>query len=137
MGGAAALHAADIAGELNMAKILVPPMSGNFSAVGLVVADIQHDYVKTFAQKEPDIDPVELLKIFQEMETKGIRQLIAEKVPEKDIAITWSADLRYRGQSWELNTPIRPAKALNKESLQKIAADFNHLHQQVYSYSKS
>jgi N-methylhydantoinase A len=136
MGGAAALHAADIAGELNMAKILVPPMSGNFSAVGLVVADIQHDYVKTFAQKEPDIDPVELLKIFQEMETKGIRQLIAEKVPEKDIAITWSADLRYRGQSWELNTPIRPAKALNKESLQKIAADFNHLHQQVYSYSE-
>ncbi|MEJ2725245.1 MAG: hydantoinase/oxoprolinase family protein, partial [Deltaproteobacteria bacterium] len=46
MGGAAALHAAGIAKELNMARVIVPPMSGNFSAVGLVVADVQHDYVR-------------------------------------------------------------------------------------------
>ena len=136
MGGAAALHAADIAGELNIAKIIVPPMSGNFSAVGLVVADIQHDYVRTFAEKEPDIDPGKLLQIYQEMEAEGIRQLIAEKVPEKDISIIWFADLRYCGQSWELNMPIRRSKALSEESIRKIAADFNDIHQQIYSYSE-
>ena len=136
MGGAAALHAADIARELNIKKIIVPPMSGNFSAVGLAIADIQHDYVKTFAQKEPEIDPDELLGYFQEMENEGIRQLIAEKVSEKDIVITWSADLRYDGQSWELNTPIRRARTLTKEDLRKMAKDFNQLHQQVYSYSE-
>jgi len=136
MGGAAALHAADIARELSIKKIIVPPMSGNFSAVGLVIADIQHDYVKTFAQKEPEIDPDELLGYFQEMENEGIRQLISEKVSEKDIVITWSADLRYDGQSWELNTPISRTRTLTKEDLRKMAKDFNQLHQQVYSYSE-
>jgi N-methylhydantoinase A len=68
-GGAAALHAVDIARELAIAKVIVPPMSGNFSAVGLVVADIQHDYVRTYAQKLSDIDPVKLLHLFQELET--------------------------------------------------------------------
>ncbi|MGD9114744.1 MAG: hydantoinase/oxoprolinase family protein [Desulfobacterales bacterium] len=136
MGGAAALHAADIARDLAMAKVIVPPMSGNFSAVGLVVADIQHDYVRTYAQKEPDIDPAELLQVFQEMETAGIRQLTAERVPRKDITISWSADLRYEGQSWELNVPITSADTLTREHLHKIAGDFNHLHQRVYSYSE-
>lgn len=136
MGGAAALHAADIARELSIKKIIVPPMSGNFSAVGLAIADIQHDYVKTFAQKEPEIDPDELLGHFQEMENEGIKQLIAEKVSEKDIVITWSADLRYDGQSWELNTPISRARKLTKADLRKMAKDFNQLHQQVYSYSE-
>jgi len=136
MGGAAALHAADISRELNIAKIIVPPMSGNFSAIGLVVADIQYDYVTTIAKKEPDIDPDELLKIYQQMEDKGVQQLMAEKVPEKNIAVIWSADLRYRGQSWELNMPIDRAKTMSKKSLHMIAVDFNQLHHQVYSYSE-
>ena len=136
MGGAAALHAADIAGDLSMARVIVPPLSGNFSAVGLVVADIQHDYVRTFAQKEPDIDPAELLQVFQEMEMTGIRQLKEERVPEKDILTYWSADLRYEGQSWELNTPITPTDTLESGDLKKIKGDFNHLHQQVFSYSE-
>jgi N-methylhydantoinase A len=136
MGGAAALHAADIARELAMASIIVPPMSGNFSAVGLVLADIQHDYVRTYAQREPDLDPHGLLRVFHEMENEGVRQLVAEKVPKEDITISWSADLRYEGQSWELNTAIDPIRTMTREDLHKIAADFNHLHQQVYSYSE-
>ncbi len=136
MGGAAALHAAEIARELNIGKIIVPPLSGNFSAVGLVVADIQHDFVRTYAKREPDIDPGELIKVFHYMENEGIRQLTAEKVAEKDIVISWTADLRYEGQSWELNTPIRSAGTMTKEDLRKIVIDFNQLHQQIYSYSE-
>ena len=136
MGGAAALHAAEIARELNVRKIIVPPMSGNFSAVGLVVADIQHDFVRTFVKREPDIDPDEIIKIFHYLENEGIRQLTAEKVAEENIVISWSADLRYEGQSWELNTPIPPAGTMTKEDLHKIVMDFNQLHQQVYSYSE-
>ncbi len=136
MGGAAALHAADIARELNMDKVIVPSMSGNFSAVGLVVADIQHDYVKTYAKKEHDIDPHDLLCLLKEMEEEGIKQALEEKVPREDIEISWSADLRYEGQSWELNTPIRVTGHLNGDDLQKIIADFNRLHQRIYSYSE-
>jgi N-methylhydantoinase A len=136
MGGAAALHAADIAGDLNMARVVVPPMSGNFSALGFIVADIQHDYVRTFARKHHEIAPAELLGNFREMEEAGTRQLVAEKVALEDIEISWSADLRYEGQSWELNAPIRTARELNPEDIRKIVADFHALHQQVYSYSE-
>ena len=136
MGGAAALHAADIARELNISRIIVPPMSGNFSAVGLAIADIQHDYVKTFAQKEPDIDPAEIRSHFQEMESAGIRQMIAEKVSKEDMVIYWSADLRYDGQSWELNTALRRNPRLTKKDLREMVKTFNQLHQQIYSYSE-
>jgi len=136
MGGAAALHAAAIARELNMARVIVPPMSGNFSAVGLVVADLQHDYVRTMAKKEHDINPTELLGIFKEMEDEGIKQLREERVPDEAVAIAWSADLRYEGQSWELNTPIAATDRLDMDGLRGIAKDFHTLHHQVYSYSE-
>ncbi len=137
MGGAAALHAADIAGELKMARVIVPPMSGNFSAVGFVVADIQHDYVRTLAQNQDQLDPAELFREFREMEEEGVRQLREEKVPEETMEITWSADLRYEGQSWELNVAIerRPA-GLAREDIEAVARDFHSLHYQVYSYSE-
>jgi len=135
MGGAAALHAADIARELNMGKVIVPPMCGNFSAVGLVVSDIQHDYVTTIAKKEYQIDAAELLNAFEKMEEDGIRQLEEERVPREMIEITWSADLRYDGQSWELNTPIDVVQELTNEDLRGIARNFHRLHQQVYSHS--
>lgn len=136
MGGAAALHAADIARELNMPRVIVPPMSGNFSAVGMSLADLQHDYVRTLAKKDFEIDPGELLRHFREMEEEGIRQLIDEKIAKEAIEITWSADLRYEGQSWELNTPIRATETLSAENVQEIIREFHELHQQVYSYSE-
>jgi N-methylhydantoinase A len=136
MGGAAALHAAGIAKELNMARVIVPPMSGNFSAVGLVVADIQHDYVKTLAKKAPEIDPGELLALFKDMEKEGIKQLAEEKVPDQNMEITWSADLRYEGQSWELNAPIEATDRLDADGVRRIADHFHALHQQVYSYAE-
>jgi len=136
MGGAAALHAAALAGELNMAKVIAPAMCGNFSAVGLAVADIQHDYVRTFARKENNLDPAELQKVFKEMELEGFRQLLDEKVPEQRIEISWSADLRYEGQSWELNVPVQRRDHMNKAALRSIADTFHHLHHQVYSFSE-
>jgi len=136
MGGAAALHAADIAGELNMDKVIVPPMSGNFSAVGLVVADIQHDYVTTLAKKDFQIEPADLLEAFKKIEDEGIRQLAEENVPEESIEITWSADLRYEGQSWELNAPIEPVSDMSRSDIKGIIHDFHELHQRVYSYSE-
>ena len=136
MGGAAALHAADIARELSMARVIVPPMSGNFSAVGLVVADIQHDYVRTYARKAPDIDPAHLAATFREMEDTGLQQLAEEKISQYTLEIIWSADLRYEGQSWELNTIIERSEQLNEESIRMITEDFHKLHMQVYSYAE-
>jgi N-methylhydantoinase A len=136
MGGAAALHAAALAMELNMSRVIAPVMCGNFSAVGLAVADIQHDYVRTFARKENQLDPAEVLIVFQEMEAEGVRQLLEEKVPRERIDVSWSADLRYEGQSWELNTPVSRGDQMDQEFVRTIARAFHDLHQQVYSFSE-
>jgi len=136
MGGAAALHAAALAGELNMAKVIAPAMCGNFSAVGLAVADIQHDYVRTFARKETHLDPAELLRVFMEMEQEGRRQLLEERVSEDRIEISWSADLRYEGQSWELNIPVERRDAMDQAVLRGVAGTFHQFHHQVYSFSE-
>jgi N-methylhydantoinase A len=136
MGGAAALHAADIAKELNMARVIVPPMAGNFSAVGLAVADIQHDYVRTLAKKVPEINPREILALFKDMENEGRRQLREEKVPDQNMEVTWSADLRYEGQSWELNAPFEAVDGFDADALRRIEEDFHALHEQVYSYAE-
>ncbi len=133
-GGAAANHAVDIASELGISKIVVPPMCGNFSAVGLVVADVSHDYVRTLAKKQHDIDLKHLLDVYRRMEKEGIRQLKEENVQERDILIEWSADLRYEGQSWELATPIKRTATLGPKELQAILASFHDLHNKVYSY---
>lgn len=136
MGGAAALHAAEIARDLSMARVIVPAMSGNFSAVGMVVADIQHDYVRTYAGKHPHMDPQDLLHQFKDMEEEAKRQLREEKVPEDRMELSWSADLRYEGQSWELNTPIPLFQDITRQDILNTVEDFHALHQQVYSYSE-
>jgi len=111
-------------------------MCGNLSAVGLVVADIQHDYVRTLAKKQQDIDLHGLVEIFRKMEREGIQQLKEENVEDKEILIEWSADLRYEGQSWELTTPIERTPVLGERELQNIVSSFHDLHQRVYSYSE-
>lgn len=133
-GGAAGNHAVDIAVELGIGKIVIPPLCGNLSAVGLVVADIQHDYVRTFAKRQQDIHPDDLLQVFRTLEHQGVRQLREENVEDKDMLIEWSADLRYEGQSWELNTPIKRISDLNTYQLKDILSDFHDLHYKVYSY---
>ena len=133
-GGAAANHAIDIVRELGISKVVVPPMCGDFSAVGLVVADIQHDYVRTLAKKQQYIDLDEMLEVFRTMEREGTQQLREENIDEKDILIEWLADLRYEGQSWELNTPIRRTRTIGKQELEDILSSFHQLHHRVYSY---
>jgi len=135
-GGAAPNHAVDMAEELGIDKIIVPPMCGNFSAVGLAVADIQHDYVRTIAKNQQDINLEELSYTFKDLERKGIQQLKEENVGDENIDIEWSADLRYEGQSWELNTPIERSPVLGSTEFQNILFSFHSLHQKVYSYSE-
>lgn len=111
-GGAAANHAIEIARELGIEQVVVPEICGNFSAVGLVVADIQHDFVRTLGRRQEVIRPDSLLAVFQEMEREGIAQLAGEGVHEQDMVLEWSGDLRYEGQSWELATPLTRQESL-------------------------
>lgn len=135
-GGAAANHAVEIARELGIAQVVVPEICGSFSAVGLVVSDIQHDLVRTIGCRQDEVRPDHLLAIFREMEVEGMAQLTDEGVKPEQMVLEWAADLRYEGQSWELTTPLTRVEQLSGDDVAEMIEGFHALHQKVYSYSE-
>ncbi|RME43764.1 MAG: hydantoinase/oxoprolinase family protein, partial [Chloroflexi bacterium] len=134
-GGAGALHAVELAEALGMKRVIIPPYPGTLSALGLLVSDTRHDYVQTVAMNERDVEPDALLRVFRALEERGRKQLQAERVPEDQIEIVWSADLRYEGQSYEINTPVPHNGRFTDEDVRETIRRFHELHQRIYEYS--
>jgi N-methylhydantoinase A len=132
-GGAGPLHAVDLARELGMKRVIVPPYPGVFSALGLLVAHTRYDYVATVAANEKTADPAGLEGRFVAMEAQGQAQLLAQHVSADNIRLVRSADLRYEGQSYELNTPVPPGP-LTAEQVRRVVDAFHKLHTQLYAY---
>ena len=133
-GGAGPLHAVELAQDLDMKRVVVPPYAGTFSAVGLLVANTRYDYASTVAKNEKELTPEELLAAFKELETQGRDQLKEQNVPEDQIEIVWSVDLRYEGQSYELSTPVMRKELLTQADIKEIVDLFHDLHYRIYAY---
>lgn len=133
-GGAGPLHAVELAQNLDMRRVVVPPYPGTFSAVGLLVANTRYDYASTVAKGEAQLTPEELLASFKELEAQGRAQLRAQNVPDDQIEIVWSADLRYEGQSYEISTPVERKDSLSQVDIDEIVNLFHDLHRRIYAY---
>lgn len=134
-GGAGPLHAAELARELAIRRVVVPPYPAALSAFGLLVSDTRHDYVRTIARRQSELQPADLLAAFLALEEAGRAQLARERVPPALQRYAWSTDLRYEGQSYELATPVERTRRMGRGTIERIVARFNALHQQVYAYS--
>ena len=128
-GGAGPLHAVEMAQDLGMKRVIIPPFPGAFSAFGLLVADTRHDFTRTVMKEE--IDPAWLGKTFQELEEKGVAELEADGIAKKDRKILWSADLRFEGQSYELNVPVERKP---KPDVKAMLAAFDRMHERIYAF---
>jgi N-methylhydantoinase A len=133
-GGAGPLHAVELAADLGMSRVVVPMYPSTLSAVGLLVANTRHDYVTTLAKSEEELVAEEMLVAFKELEAQGRAQLKAQNVPDEMIEVQWSADIRYQGQSYELNSPVTPRETLTRADLAKVIARFHELHHRIYAY---
>jgi N-methylhydantoinase A len=133
-GGAGPLHAMELAQDLDMKRVVVPPYPGTFSAVGLLVANTRYDYASTVAKNEEELAPEELMAAFEGLEAQGRAQLKSQHVPEDQIEILWSADLRYEGQSYELSTPVKRKESLTPADIKEIVDLFHELHHRIYAY---
>ncbi len=136
-GGAGPLHACELAKEIGMNKIVIPLYPGALSAFGLVTSDIRHDYVQTIAKPAASVEPGDLLRAYAAMEEKARAQLREEKIPESEVEIQWTADLRYAGQAYELNVPVTRNGKLTRKDIEATVARFHALHQKVYEYSST
>lgn len=134
-GGAGPLHAVELAAEMNIGTVIVPPLAGNLSAFGLLVSDARHDFVQTMVRSVSELDYDRINEAYRSLEEKGVAQLAAERFRPSDMYIVWSADLRYEGQSYELNVEIDRKERLGPGDIAQAVARFHALHQKFYAYS--
>ena len=133
-GGAGPLHAARLARELSIPRVLVPEAPGILCALGLLVTDIRSDYTLTrILEANPAALP-ETKVIFSELESHALRWLQQEGVEETNRLYRYSMDMRYRGQNYELNVPL-DSEEMTKGDIADWVKRFHLLHEQNYGYS--
>lgn len=126
-GGSGGLHAAFVADELGIARIVVPANAGIFSAYGLLVADFKRDYQETRFGLLSATPLTEIRATFAELGRRAADDFAAH-APAADLQYVRSLDLRYLGQGYELTLPVEP-ETLSPESLR---AAFGAAHEARY-----
>ena len=133
-GGGGALHAMAIARELSVPRVIIPPIPAYFSAFGMLVADLKHDYVQTFVRELSETTGVELADAFAALETSAIETLTEEGAGKQQIVLRRFLDMRYRGQEYTLPVPLtEDLRAIT--DFAAIRARFDQLHQEHYGHS--
>lgn len=133
-GGAGPLHAVELAQEMGIRRVIVPPFCAVFSALGAVASDVRHDYAQTVALSQTGITAGRLQTAFAALESQARRQLIQENVAKDQMILQRAADLRYQGQSYEITVPLAHNYPLSEEDVQRLIADFHNLHHRIYAY---
>jgi N-methylhydantoinase A len=124
LGGAGGLHACELAQALGIPQVIVPVMPGALSAYGILVSDVVKDYSRTMLRRlgpRPSLAPIR--EQFATLEQRARRELRCEGW-EGTAQVERSADLRYRGQGFELNVPFSP----------KFVDEFHRQHHFRYGY---
>ncbi len=101
-GGAGPLHATRMARDLGMAGVIVPLYPGVFSAMGLLMSDVKHDYIRSRMTLISTLKPADVEAVFAELETQARNALRRDGFRPAEIRIDRALDLRYAGQGYEI-----------------------------------
>ena len=132
-GGAGPVHAAALAEELDIPEVIVPPIPGGFSALGLVATDLRRDWSCTFYSPIESIDPATLDQRLAELERSAEAMLRDAGIPEPDRVVERAADCRYTKQAYELTVPLAGG-TVSRESLDALAREFHAQHLRTYGH---
>ena len=133
-GGAGPLHANALAEAMGLPTVLIPPSPGVASAVGLLMTDIKHEFVATRRQLLEDTPPAELQATLNEFEQEASRLLGQEREDWLSVNLLRTLDLRYRGQSHELQVTL-PGGSLGPDELSRARGQFEEAHRRAYGYT--
>ena len=135
-GGAGALHAGMIAQELDLATVIIPATSSVLCALGMVLADLRHDYVQAHRTLWSAFDPDAARELLEGMLAQGSAALDREGVEEPRRRTRVSADMRYIGQHHEVGVEF-PLAALSDgaDGLARIERAFEERHEELYGFS--
>jgi N-methylhydantoinase A len=134
MGGAGPIHAVAIARQLHIPTVIIPVLPSHFSAFGMLMSDIRHDYVRTHLAPLPKLQFDELRKIFGEMLHEGERMLAGELVAAADMTFQRFLDLRYEGQEFAIKVPVS-AEEIAAGDLKTIRDRFDSIHDRSFGHA--
>ncbi|WHY32274.1 hydantoinase/oxoprolinase family protein [Cytobacillus firmus] len=132
-GGGGSMHAPALAKELGVRKVIVPVATSVFSAWGMLMTDLRHDYIQTFIRRVEGIDFDELNKTLGNQEASAIDQYIKEGVKEESILFSRFVDLRYVGQEHTVKVPV-PNGQISNANMKQVIQKFHEAHEQLYTF---
>jgi N-methylhydantoinase A len=132
-GGNGPLFAAGMAASLGINRVLVPPAAGLFSSFGLLYADVEHHYARTFRRLLRQADLGEIGKAWGALAQQARGQLAAEGFTGDQARSRRSAALHYKGQSYELTVPV-PDGPIDASMVTHLERAFGEEHERTYGH---
>ncbi|MDR5758908.1 hydantoinase/oxoprolinase family protein [Caballeronia sp. LZ035] len=130
-GGAGPVHAVDLAHEMGIRRVVIPPLPGLFSAFGMTVADQQYDYQRPLEHDLAMIDDAALHTALDELTAQGMEELRRHGVEAHEVSVVRLADCRYAGQPDVITVEVQGAAAGIREAL---ARAFEDAHQRQWNF---
>jgi N-methylhydantoinase A len=123
-GGAGGLHAVELARRMGIPKVIIPKLASTLSAYGMLASNVIKDYVKTVML--PGTATMNTLNdLFSSLIAQGLREVTAEGIRVEKVDVQSSVDVRFAGQSYELNVPFSD----------HFLKDFHAAHTATYGYT--
>lgn len=132
-GGGGPLHSVAIARELHIPRVIIPTMASNFSALGMLLSDLRHDYTQTYVCPFQHMDQERVIGQLRAMEAEGKTTLLEEGAKPENIEFIWKLDMRYSGQEYSISVPV-PIRAWSDDDLMSIRQAFDDAHLEQYGH---
>src|SRR3954471_10869554 len=132
-GGAGPLHANAVAALMGSFPVIVPPSPGLLCALGDLVADFRNEFARTLIRLVSEATPEEVLGVLDELEGRARDWMADEGIAAERQGVTFTADMRYHGQGYEIPVPLDPAEIRGCD-LAALGARFDALHEQLYGF---
>src|SRR6185295_18747229 len=132
-GGNGPLFAAGMAAALGISRIVVPPSAGLFSSFGLLYADVEHHYARTFRRLLRQANLSEIAAAWDALARQANEQLAIEGFAGDRARLKRSAALHYKGQSYELTVPV-PDGPIDERMVAHLEEAFGQEHEKTYGH---
>src|SRR3954452_20266338 len=132
-GGAGPLHANAVAKLMGSFPVLVPPAPGLLCAIGDLVADFRDEFAQTYIRLLSEAEPAEVARLLDGLGSRANECLESEGIANEARTITYTADMRYHGQGYEIPVTIDPLE-IRSVGVGDLEERFNGLHEQLYGF---
>ena len=132
-GGAGPIHAAGVAEELGIRKVLVPPAPGVFSAFGLLRAEVEHHSARTVLTSTTDMDYAKVERALADMRSDLMARIRDEGFAEEAVTLAGFVDLRYRGQSSDITVALASLQ-ITPAAMRSAEAEFEAEFERTYGH---